>query len=417
MTQIACAIVATSTSVLEGKVFVMNSLQVPPKLQKKKNFFSLRWRLLIGFTLVFTSVFAGAYYWFYAYTTEKAITRLKEDLRNTALGVAEGVDVEELLALYQEGDRNAEGYSDDPRYHRQLSWFQTSQSIAPNVYPYTFIIGKPEQNRRIGNMDPEVKPGGWETIYLVDILWKTDLASRALPFLTSGSPSEYALRAFQAGKTTDRDLYTDEWGSWISTYTPLRDKTGKVVAVLGADIEADYVIQVQHEIRDQILVAFGITYSTLFVLVFIVSGVFTKPLNRLTHAAENMSEGNYDQDLSGLTKSKVEDEISTLAHVFEIMVSKVRQREESLKQQVADLKIEIDQAKRQKQVSEIVDTDFFQDLVAKARKMRSKAGRVPEATVIAEASGLAGAVPLGEEPPSPETTAFDTVITGEPVVS
>jgi CHASE3 domain sensor protein len=47
-------------------------------------------------------------------------------------------------------------------------------------------------------------------------------------------------------------------------------------------------------------------------------------------------------------------------------------REQSLKQQIQQLRIEIDEVKRQKQVSEIVETDFFQDLRAKARRMRGR---------------------------------------------
>jgi CHASE3 domain sensor protein len=47
-------------------------------------------------------------------------------------------------------------------------------------------------------------------------------------------------------------------------------------------------------------------------------------------------------------------------------------REQSLKQEIQQLRIEIDEVKRQKQVSEIVDTDFFQDLQAKARAIRSR---------------------------------------------
>jgi methyl-accepting chemotaxis protein len=47
-------------------------------------------------------------------------------------------------------------------------------------------------------------------------------------------------------------------------------------------------------------------------------------------------------------------------------------REQSLKQEIQQLRIEIDEVKRQKQVSEIVDTDFFQDLQAKARSIRSR---------------------------------------------
>jgi HAMP domain-containing protein len=52
-------------------------------------------------------------------------------------------------------------------------------------------------------------------------------------------------------------------------------------------------------------------------------------------------------------------------------------REQSLKQEIQQLRIEIDEAKRQKQVSEIVDTDFFQELQEKARTIRSRRHRSP----------------------------------------
>lgn len=47
-------------------------------------------------------------------------------------------------------------------------------------------------------------------------------------------------------------------------------------------------------------------------------------------------------------------------------------REQSLQQQIQQLKIEIDQVKRQKQVSEIVETDFFQGIQARARSIRER---------------------------------------------
>jgi GAF domain-containing protein len=47
-------------------------------------------------------------------------------------------------------------------------------------------------------------------------------------------------------------------------------------------------------------------------------------------------------------------------------------REQKLKQEIQQLKIEIDQAKRQKQVSEIVESDFFKDLTLRAKDMRSR---------------------------------------------
>jgi CHASE3 domain sensor protein/GAF domain-containing protein len=47
-------------------------------------------------------------------------------------------------------------------------------------------------------------------------------------------------------------------------------------------------------------------------------------------------------------------------------------REQSLRQEIRQLRIEIDEVKRQQQVSEIVESDFFQDLQARARAMRGR---------------------------------------------
>ncbi len=50
-------------------------------------------------------------------------------------------------------------------------------------------------------------------------------------------------------------------------------------------------------------------------------------------------------------------------------------REQNLRQQIQQLKIEIDQVKHQKQVDAIVETDFFQDLQIKVRNIRRRSGR------------------------------------------
>lgn len=47
-------------------------------------------------------------------------------------------------------------------------------------------------------------------------------------------------------------------------------------------------------------------------------------------------------------------------------------REQALRQEIEQLRIEIDDSKRQKQVSEIVESDFFQDLQSKARTLRTR---------------------------------------------
>ncbi len=68
------------------------------------------------------------------------------------------------------------------------------------------------------------------------------------------------------------------------------------------------------------------------------------------------------------------DALGQLARVFQRMVREVYAREESLKRQVAELRIEIDEAKKTQQVAEITDTDYFQQLQRKAQSLRRRAG-------------------------------------------
>lgn len=51
---------------------------------------------------------------------------------------------------------------------------------------------------------------------------------------------------------------------------------------------------------------------------------------------------------------------------------KVRERESALKRQIEELKVEIDQSKRQAQVAEISDSDFFRNLQSNAAKLRQR---------------------------------------------
>ncbi|MCW6036429.1 hypothetical protein K4A83_09120 [Spirulina subsalsa FACHB-351] len=339
------------------------------KSLNQQKIFSLRWKLLLGFTLLFSGVFTVAFYWFYTFSTEKALERLKVDLQNTALGAVKKVHGDESLQLYEVGQRNFVGYSHAPIYEKQLNWFKTVHSIEPRVYPYTMLLGDPATNRRIG--EPKVEEGELEIIYLVDSLWLYN-PERALLFLEPNVPSPEHLKAFQEERTVIRDLYTDQWGSWLSAYTPLKDSQGNVIGLLGADIEANHVFEVQRAIRQRVIVAFGLTYGSLFVLVYFASDFFMKPILQLTHMAKEIGEAKYEHDFAFFQRKRWLDEIAILANVFEMMVDKVRQREEKLKRQVAELKIEIDEVKRTKQVQEIVETDFFSDLQKKAREIKKR---------------------------------------------
>lgn len=316
----------------------MQQRQSPPKhpipsgqaAQKSIRPISLRVKILVGFSIIFSLVFAGSFYWFYKFTTDKLILRLRLDIESTLEGASKGVDVEELMALYREGRRNAEGFSDDPRYLRQLAWFETVHQIEPRAWLYSYVIGNSNTNRRMGPMDPDVKPGKPELIFLVD-LWSKYNPAKAAKFLQSDNPGPEPRNVLIEGKLIESSkIYQDPWGKWLSAFTPLRDKEGKIVAILGLDIQADYIDQVQQQIRNRVFIAFIATYSVLFILIYALSGVLTQQLSALTHSAERIGTGNYDLDLSALVKSRFPDEMNILAQVFESMMHSIRTREQMI---------------------------------------------------------------------------------------
>jgi methyl-accepting chemotaxis protein len=132
------------------------------------------------------------------------------------------------------------------------------------------------------------------------------------------------------------------------------------------------VSQVKQEAEQRLIPPIVVSYLALVILVLLVSGFLTRPLRRVTHAAERIAEGDYTQRLSDLKPARVDDEISTLTRVFEVMVAKVREREQVLVQKLERLTIQIDESKRKQEVDQIVESDFFQSLQGRADEMRRR---------------------------------------------
>lgn len=321
--------------------------------QKKRRiaYISLRMKLLLVFTILFSVVFVSAYVWFFNFATDVALSRIEEDMIATLQGAAAGLDVEEMLALAAEGQVNADSFSDDPRYWNQVDWMDQVHSIEPRAWPYTYLRGEAEN----------------EVIFVSDLFARYD-PERATKFLEPYTSIGPLIRGLDA-LTTFMEPYEDPWGNWVSAYIPLTTADGESVGGLGLDFRAEYVFEVQQGIRDRLVLAFLITYSMIFVIVFLVSRLM-RPISILTRIAERIGEGDYDQNLAPLSNTHFPDEISKLAEVFAIMVGKVSQRETKLKQQVAQLKIEIDEVERKKQVAKITESEYFQELQEKAREMR-----------------------------------------------
>ena len=100
----------------------------------------------------------------------------------------------------------------------------------------------------------------------------------------------------------------------------------------------------------------------------------TDYIERLGHWARLVAEGRYEEAMRNIQiEGETHDRaLAAVADAVRSMVKAVQEREERLKREVAQLRIEIDEAKRKKSVAEITETEYFQDLARRARELRKR---------------------------------------------
>ncbi|HWI48607.1 MAG TPA: HAMP domain-containing methyl-accepting chemotaxis protein [Rummeliibacillus sp.] len=115
-------------------------------------------------------------------------------------------------------------------------------------------------------------------------------------------------------------IFKDSYGSWRTVFAPLKDESGKTVAVLGIDYSADYINTIiTKSITKQIITAvlgllilLGILYVTITRLL--------KPLNKAVVVANQVASG----DLKDVELKTSNDEVGKLSQSIKTMVSNLQ---------------------------------------------------------------------------------------------
>jgi len=96
---------------------------------------------------------------------------------------------------------------------------------------------------------------------------------------------------------------------------------------------------------------------------------YLEQVSRVTGAAAALEQGEVRLDDLAAVAARG-DALGVLARRFESMAREVQAREDRLREQVRELRIEIDHARQARQVAEITETDFFRDLRVRATDLR-----------------------------------------------
>lgn len=124
-------------------------------------------------------------------------------------------------------------------------------------------------------------------------------------------------------------------------------------------------------------------FTGIFALVILLINYLLKrnvlqPLKPMAQLAQKISIDEISAEEAAFEHEKLTpivkrgDELGQLGRVFQRMVHEISAREQQLKQQLQKLRLEIDDAKRVRQVAEIAESESFQKLQEEAKAMRNK---------------------------------------------
>ncbi|MBQ4865723.1 HAMP domain-containing protein [Priestia megaterium] len=92
--------------------------------------------------------------------------------------------------------------------------------------------------------------------------------------------------------------YKDEFGTWITVLSPITNSSGKVVAMLGVDIDASAIYIYQKRLIGALIVAFTILFTFIIVIQDWGLRRLMSPLGELIEGIQAVSQGKFDVKLT-----------------------------------------------------------------------------------------------------------------------
>jgi PAS domain S-box-containing protein len=289
-----------------------------------------RWQI---WAVAAVSIFVwAALVYAYFHAARKAIwDEVREHLMSVAQSVALSIDPEEHQRVYREGRE------DTPLYQKLTEQLQRfANALLPEVREkgpllaqesiYTLV---PSQGKTwhfvLDTVVPYDRDGDGK------IGANEDKAHLGEPYDVSELPEMQ--RCYLEGKpTADKELTEDKWGVRLSGYAPVKDRVGRIVAIVGVDFNVTTILEKEERLRRTAWLVFAIlsVFTVLTALLFERIKQATDELREKTKAlAQAKADWELTFDLIGAGVA-VLDENFTVLQVNKALTQLLGKTEEEL---------------------------------------------------------------------------------------
>lgn len=128
--------------------------------------------------------------------------------------------------------------------------------------------------------------------------------------------------AFSGTAACDKELTTDEWGTYFSSFAPIKNSAGAIVGVVGCDISVDDINAQLSSLRILIIVLISIVFVVCFLLILFVSGSITRNLKKLYNKVHDLTVG--ECDLTKQVHIATGDELEAIANEFNTFIGQIQ---------------------------------------------------------------------------------------------
>ncbi len=245
---------------------------------------------------------------------ERAIGQQKEELRTKILSMAKLASM--LIDVDKHSQIKAESESQNTTFYKEIqAVLNKIKRIDPVIDSVYTMVKSETKNIWIFVVDSGDKRG--VTAYCGE---RYDVSSLPEMQLAFDRPS------------VDKELSRDKWGVFLSGYAPLYNKDGLAVAIIGIDVRAESIRNMQLLLARRFfgVLILGIIFSLL--LGWFVSKKITEPLGKLTLFARKVGEGSFREKVV----VKTGDELEELADAFNKMVAELEETQVKLQRYYLD---------------------------------------------------------------------------------
>jgi HAMP domain-containing protein len=255
---------------------------------------SLQTKLVLSFMLLIIVIAGGTFLFTFAQTKKALLESTREDMSQFIGMISTQFTTQDvaMMSQLQPGQENTEDYL------ALKEKMVDMRSLSPNI-----------SNLYVMRLDGE------KISFIIDDI---DDAPAAIGQVYENPEP----RLFQAvnGPAVSDNLYTDEWGTFLSGYAPLKDSAGNPALIIGADMEAEKVIERQNFIGNTIYIIMGLAIVIAAALISVFSITIIRDIKKLNKTANEISKGNTNVSLNVVRK----DEIGELAESFSRMVASLK---------------------------------------------------------------------------------------------